>query len=60
MVIDVCECKQVQQREAVVRPAGGARGRMRRRNTSAASTSSAPQAVEGSLWEEVLFIRFIM
>ncbi|KAK1440025.1 hypothetical protein QVD17_05850 [Tagetes erecta] len=39
------EQPQIQQREAVVRPAG-ARSRMRRRHTSAASTSSAPQTVE--------------
>ncbi|KAL8205579.1 hypothetical protein R6Q57_009130 [Mikania cordata] len=39
------EQPQIQQRETVVRPAG-ARSRMRRRHTSAASTSSAPQTME--------------
>ncbi|CAH1449815.1 unnamed protein product [Lactuca virosa] len=43
---DEREEPQIQQRETVVRPTG-ARSRMRRRNTSVASTSSAPpQAVE--------------
>ncbi|XP_071725820.1 DDRGK domain-containing protein 1-like [Rutidosis leptorrhynchoides] len=39
------EQPQAPQRETVVRPSG-TRSRMRRRNTSAASTSSAPQTVE--------------
>ncbi|KAI3810024.1 hypothetical protein L1987_19630 [Smallanthus sonchifolius] len=39
------EQPQIQQRETVVRPTG-ARSRMRRRHTSGASTSSAPQTVE--------------
>lgn len=47
LIFNFLKHKQIQQRETVVRPTG-ARSRMRRRNTSAASTSSAPpQAEEG-------------
>ncbi|GKC44739.1 ALP1-like protein, partial [Tanacetum coccineum] len=39
--------KRRKKREAVVRPVGGSHSRMRRRNTSTASTSTAPQTVVG-------------